>query len=200
MSIQVAALFLFFSLSMSLTPGAGNITLMGISNRYGFSAAMPFVAGTACGVVIVFAGTSAGLVSVLERYPDLYTVLKYLGAGYLLYLAWGIANTKMQGGQAMEHSPGFRAGAFVQILNPKAWITAIMAFSQFADMSGDYLLQVVTIIVVFGLTVIFSNLSWAYLGVMLKRLLNSPRQLLVMNRCLGAALAMTVVFMLRMPV
>lgn len=195
MSVQLAAVFLVFAFSMALTPGPSNITLMGISNRFGFTAAMPFVAGSVCGMVFVFASISAGLVSVFERYPDMYTGMKYVGAGYLLYLAWGIASTNLQDGQEMESSPGFTAGAFIQLLNPKMWIVAMMALSQFADMTGNYLAQVVTIIVLFGFAGAFSNLSWAYFGSMLKRISHSPRRSLMINRCLGATLAVTVVFM-----
>ncbi len=199
MSLQVVTLFLLFSLSMAMTPGAGNITLMGISNRYGFSAALPFIAGTGFGVAFVFVGAAIGIASLFERYPDLYLAMKYLGAAYLLYLAWKIASSAPVEGDAGERSPGFRAGALVQVLNPKAWIAALMAFAQFVDMSQDYLTQAVTIIALFGVVALFSNVSWACFGAMLKRLLRSPRQMLMINRCLGATLAVTVVMMIGSP-
>ncbi|SHO56930.1 LysE family translocator [Vibrio quintilis] len=202
MDTQVAIAFLFFSVSMSLTPGAGNITLLGISNRYGFSAALPFVAGTAFGVLVVFGGTSAGLLSVLTAFPGVYTIIKYLGMAYLLYLAWGISRFRVEEEtpQPMPaHGAGFIAGTLVQVLNPKAWIAAITAFSQFTDVSGSYLIQVMTIITVFVLSVILCTLVWAYFGAALKRLLRSPQQMLLVNRCLGGTLALTVVFMLIQP-
>ncbi len=36
MSAQLLAAFLLFAVSISLTPGAGNVALLGISSRYGF--------------------------------------------------------------------------------------------------------------------------------------------------------------------
>ncbi|MCE0492947.1 LysE family translocator [Vibrio salinus] len=199
MSTEVVIAFLFFSISMSITPGAGNITLLGISNRYGFSAALPFVAGTSFGVFIVFGGTSAGLISVLMNYPELYLMLKYMGAVYLLYIAWSITQFKMKESNNEDNAAGFLSGALVQILNPKAWIAAMTVFSQFTDMSGNYLIQVVVIIVTFLVIVTLSTLIWAYFGSVLKRLLQSSHQLLLVNRCLGGTLALTVIFMLGQP-
>ncbi len=89
MEPQVFTAFVVFSVSMSITPGAGNLTLLGIANRYGFLAALPFVAGTSLGVLFVFVGSSAGLYSLLISIPELYVTIKYAGAAYLLYTAWG---------------------------------------------------------------------------------------------------------------
>lgn len=199
MSSQIIIAFLLFSVSMSLTPGAGNITLLGIANRYGFSAALPFIAGTAFGVLIVFGGTSAGLLSILTTYPQLYTALKYIGAAYLLYVAWGITTFKIQEEHDCEYTSGFISGLFIQILNPKAWIAAMTVFSQFTDVTGNYLVQIITIIVSFLLVVILCTLAWAYFGAILKHVIQSPGKMLLLNRCLGSTLAITVVFMLIRP-
>ncbi len=199
MSIQIAPALIVFALSMSLTPGAGNISLFGIANRYGFVAALPFVAGTVFSVMVVFVGSSAGMVNVFERYPDLYIALKYIGAGYLLYLAWGIANISIKDDQTSKASLGFWSGTCVQILNPKAWIAAMTAISQFVDLSSDYQTQVLTITLVFLLAVFCSNLTWVYFGTLLKSRLSSTNQMQVINRSLGATLACTVVFMVSQP-
>ncbi|WP_406610218.1 LysE family translocator [Agarivorans sp. JK6] len=196
MSVQIAVAFLLFATSMSITPGAGNLALLGISNRFGFAAALPFIAGTSFGVLIVFAGTSAGLISLLTANPELYSALKYLGAAYLLYIAWGISQHSVAEKDRVEHSAGFGAGALIQVLNPKAWIAAMTVFSQFTDVSGNYLLQVSVIIVAFLIVTTLCTMVWAYFGAALKRLLKSSSQMLIVNRCLGLTLAATVVFML----
>ncbi|WP_413701287.1 LysE family translocator [Psychromonas sp. KJ10-10] len=86
--------------------------------------ALPFVAGTSVGVLTIFTGVSAGLFGVLTTYPTLYSALKFLGAGYLLYVAWGIANFQFDNDPSNKHSAGFIAGLGIQVLNPKAWIAA----------------------------------------------------------------------------
>ncbi|WP_413692814.1 LysE family translocator [Psychromonas sp. KJ10-2] len=196
MDIQVAIAFIFFAISMSLTPGGGNITLLGISNRHGFSAALPFVAGTAFGVLVIFAGVSAGLLEVLTHYPSVYLTLKLLGAAYLLYVAWCMASFQFKEVNSETKSPGFLSGFGIQVLNPKAWVAAMTAFSQFINLSEDYNTQVMTITSVFLVIMTLCTLSWAYFGVMMKKLLRSPQQIFIVNRVLSLTLVITVVFML----
>lgn len=196
MDIHVGIAFLFFAVSMSLTPGGGNITLLGISNQYGFSAALPFVAGTSFGVLTIFMGVSAGLLSVLTTNPTLYLILKFIGAGYLLYVAWSMLNFQFESSQEARLSSGFLSGVGLQVLNPKAWIAAMTAFSQFIDLTGNYQIQVVAITLSFLTIMTLCTLSWAYFGVIMKSILNSSRQILIVNRCLSFILVATVISML----
>lgn len=197
MDIQAFIAFLLFSVAMSLTPGAGNVTLLSISNRYGFTTALPFVAGTNFGVLIVFVGASAGVISVLTLYPQIYTLMKYAGAAYLLYIAWGMVKFTLTETPADEKISGFTAGTLIQVLNPKAWIAAMTVFSQFTVASSNYLVQTATIIFVFVLVTVLCTLAWAYFGTLLKKLLKSPQQLVIVNRSLAMMLVVSVAVMLQ---
>ncbi len=106
MSAQLMTALVLFAISISITPGAGNIALLGISSRYGFAAAMPFVLGNAVGIIIVLAGSSVGLVGLFTVYPSLHAILKFVGAAYLLYLAWSISKQKIDT-SISSHPSGF---------------------------------------------------------------------------------------------
>ncbi|HDY7989938.1 TPA: LysE family translocator [Vibrio vulnificus] len=199
MSAQLLAAFLLFAVSISLTPGAGNVALLGISSRYGFSATVPFVLGNAVGVIIMLVGASVGLVSLFTLYPDLYTALKWVGAAYLLYLAWSIANMEIDNDSNAKKS-GFLSGVWVQILNPKSWVASLTVFSQFISPNNDYLTQVVIIISVMVGTGVLGMFVWAYFGTVLNRFIQSPKKVVWVNRCMGSSLALVVVFMLSQPV
>ncbi|OEF87667.1 LysE family translocator [Vibrio splendidus] len=198
MSSQLMLAFLLFSTSIAITPGAGNIALLGISSRYGFAATLPFISGNAVGIIIVLAGSSVGLVSLFTLYPELYNILKYAGAAYLLFMAWSIANMQIED-STTDNRSGFVSGVLVQVLNPKGWIASLTVFSQFITPNADYLIQVVTIIAGMVITGVPCMLVWAYCGTMLKKLLQSPKQMMVVNRCLGGSLALVVAFMLYQP-
>lgn len=197
MDIQTFTAFLLFSIAMSLTPGAGNVTLLSISNRHGFSTALPFVAGTNFGVLIVFVGASAGVVSLLTLYPQLYTLMKYAGAAYLLYIAWGMARFTLTEVQMTEKVSGFASGTLIQVLNPKAWIAAMTVFSQFTVASDNYFMQIAMITFIFVAVTTLCTLAWAYFGSVLKKLLKSPQQLLLVNRSLAMILVVSVVVMFK---
>lgn len=198
MSSQLMLAFLLFSTSIAITPGAGNIALLGLSSRYGFTATLPFISGNAFGIIIVLGGSSVGLVGLFTLYPELYTILKYAGAAYLLFMAWSIANMQIEE-SSTDNRSGFMSGVLVQVLNPKGWIASLTVFSQFITPNADYMIQVVTIIAGMLITGIPCMLVWAYCGTMLKKLLQSPKQMMVVNRCLGGSLALVVAFMLYQP-
>ncbi|QCI71428.1 MULTISPECIES: LysE family translocator [Vibrio] len=198
MSSQLMLAFLLFSTSIAITPGAGNIALLGISSRYGFAATLPFISGNAVGIIIVLAGSSVGLVSLFTLYPELYNILKYAGAAYLLFMAWSIANMQIEE-STVDNRSGFMSGVLVQVLNPKGWIASLTVFSQFITPNADYLIQVVTIIAGMVITGVPCMLVWAYCGTMLKKLLQSPKQMMFVNRCSGGSLALVVAFMLYQP-
>ncbi|MEZ8375990.1 LysE family translocator [Vibrio cyclitrophicus] len=196
MEPQIFIAFIVFSISMTITPGAGNLMLLGISNRYGFKAALPFVTGTTLGVLFVFIGASAGLYSLLLSRPELYIAVKYAGAAYLLYTAWGITKQEITESQETVSAIGMTSGILIQVLNPKAWIAAMTIFSQFTDATGDYVIQVSVLIFFFVLVTALCTLVWAYSGTILKHALKSTHQMLIVNRFLGLTLAATVAYML----
>ena len=198
MSAQLMTALLLFAVTISMTPGAGNVALIGLSSRYGFTATLPFVSGCTVGVIAILAGSSIGLVGLFSLYPDLYNLLKWLGAAYLLYMAWGIANTKLDDSSEVKRS-WFVSGVLVQILNPKSWVASLTVFSQFISPTYHYLTQVVIIISVMVVTGVFGMLAWAYFGTVLNRLIQSPRKLAWVNRGFGGSLALVSVFVLVQP-
>ncbi|MBN3492454.1 LysE family translocator [Vibrio neptunius] len=198
MSAQLMTAFLLFAVSISMTPGAGNIALIGLSSRYGVSATLPFIVGNAVGVIAILTGASVGLAGLLALYPTLYLALKWLGAAYLLYMAWGIANMDLDNNASVKKS-GFLSGIMVQILNPKGWVASITVFSQFVSPASNYVVQVVFIIGVMVITGVIGMLIWAYFGSMLTRFIESPRKMVAINRSFGASLAAVAIFLVIQP-
>lgn len=198
MSAQLMTAFMLFAISISMTPGAGNIALIGLSSRYGFGATLPFILGNTVGVIAILAGASVGLAGVLSLYPTLYMILKWLGAGYLLYMAWGIANMELESDTSVKKS-GFMSGILVQILNPKSWVASITVFSQFVSPDNSYVTQVTIIILVMVVTGVIGMLQWAFFGSMLMKLIQSPHKRVIVNRCFGGSLAIVALFVVGQP-
>ena len=76
--------------------------------------------------------------SLFTLYPELYNILKYAGAAYLLFMAWSIANMQIEE-STTDNRSGFMSGVLVQVLNPKGWIASLTVFSQFITPNADYL-------------------------------------------------------------
>jgi threonine/homoserine/homoserine lactone efflux protein len=130
MSVAIAS-FAVFAASQVGTPGPANMALMATGARFGFRAALPFVAGVALGKQLVIWPVGFGLMELAARAPWVFEVLKYLSAAYIVWLAWKVANMRLGTGHAGGAVPGFAAGMIVHPLNPKAWAMIIGGFTAF---------------------------------------------------------------------
>ncbi len=123
--------FLIFAASQVGTPGPANMVLLGTGARYGFRAALPFVAGVILGKQLIIWPVGFGLLQLAEQAPLVFSVLKYASAAYICWLAWKIANLRLSCGSTREAAPGFWAGLIVHPLNPKAWAMIVAGFTGF---------------------------------------------------------------------
>lgn len=130
MSISLFPLAVFAASQVG-TPGPANMALMATGARFGFRAALPFVAGVALGKQFVIWPIGYGLMELSARAPWVFTTLKYVSAAYIIWLAWKVANLRLSTDQPVADAPGFLAGLIVHPLNPKAWAMIVGSFSAF---------------------------------------------------------------------
>ncbi|WP_298357679.1 LysE family translocator [uncultured Litoreibacter sp.] len=131
MSVAVAS-FAVFAASQVGTPGPANMALLATGARYGLKAALPFVAGVALGKQLIIWPVGYGLMQLAETAPWVFTALKYISAIYILWLAWRVANMRLNA-RAEAKAPGFMAGLIVHPLNPKAWAMITAGFTAFTS-------------------------------------------------------------------
>ena len=130
MSVASAS-FLVFAASQVGTPGPANMALMATGARYGLRAAWPFVVGVALGKQLIIWPMGLGLMELATSYPAVFSALKYISAEYILWLAWKVANLRLNTTDAQDRVPGFLAGLIVHPLNPKAWAMITAGFTNF---------------------------------------------------------------------
>lgn len=165
------ALFAFVS---SVTPGPNNVMLTASGATFGYQKSLPHMLGISLGAALMLLLVGLGLGEVFEQIPLLYTVLKYAGALYLLYLAWRIANAgRMQSGQTRARPFTFMQAAAFQWVNPKAWIMAIGIVATYTP-HDDFMTNLLLACVVL-MAVNFPAISiWTLFGSALARVLKSP--------------------------
>lgn len=129
MAVATAS-FLVFAAAQVGTPGPANMVLLSAGARFGFRAALPFVAGVALGKQLVIWPVGFGLMELAARLPWLFETLKWVSAAYIIWLAWKIANLRLAP-TAAAAVPGFWAGLIVHPLNPKAWGMIVAGFTGF---------------------------------------------------------------------
>src|SRR5689334_18423718 len=110
--------FSLFTLAGAVTPGPNNTisTLSGAT--FGFRKTMPQMLGVSVGYPLMLAGLGLGLGELFKVVPWLHNAMRYVGAAFLLYLAWKLvrANAPQSAGEARP--VGFFEAFFFQWLNP----------------------------------------------------------------------------------
>ncbi|MFS0827465.1 LysE family translocator [Pseudomonas phoenicis] len=181
-SYDLLTAFVLFAFVSSITPGPNNTMLLASGVNFGVRRSVPHALGVSIGFAVMVIAVGLGLGKVFEAWPMLYSLLRYAGAAYLLYLAWKIATSgPMAEGTGSERKPlTFLGAAAFQWVNPKAWVMAVGAITTYAPAQG-YLYNVLVIGLVFALVNLPSVGIWVMFGSALRNLLRNPRWLMLFN-------------------
>lgn len=182
MSQQLLLAFVMFAFVMSFTPGPNNVMLLSSGVTYGFRRTVPHMMGVSFGFAFMVGAVGFGLAAVFITYPLLQTVLKYLGAAYLIYLAAAIA---MSGATEPDETGSrgpmsFWGAALFQWVNAKGWvmvISTITAYAAIAHFPANVVLQVaISFVMAVG-----STITWTLFGTALRPVLSSERAVRAFN-------------------
>jgi threonine/homoserine/homoserine lactone efflux protein len=185
---------LAFTLVGSVAPGPVCVVTVSSAARAGLLRAMPYVLGASLGYALLVLLLGLGLLGSLAQSPALLDGLAWVGAAYLLYLAWRIARAEPGlPGAAGVTIPGFWAGALAQWLNPKAWLFSLSGLGMFVSNQA----QPLAIFCILSLVVcLFGVGCWAVLGYLLGGRLPGTRAMRVFNLLMALLLVLSVVLIL----
>ena len=139
------AMFAFVS---SVTPGPNNVMLTASGASFGYRRSIPHMLGICLGVVVMVLLIGTGLGKLFEAEPRIYTLLKYVGAAYLIWLAWKIARSaSVDQGQSGNRPLSFLQAAAFQWVNPKAWIMAVGVVATYTPREGFFVNLVLSALV-----------------------------------------------------
>jgi threonine/homoserine/homoserine lactone efflux protein len=177
----------------SITPGPNNMMLVASGVNFGLTRSVPHILGISVGFGVMVALVGMGLATLFDAYPVIHDILRWVGAAYLIGLAWRIARSPPPGhGQAREagRPMSFLAAAAFQWLNPKAWIMALGAITTYLPQqaTGVAVVLLATILAVVNTPCVF---VWAAFGVGLRRLLTKPSHVRVFNVAMAALLVLS---------
>ena len=174
----------------SVTPGPNNIMLLASGVNFGFRRTLPHMLGIALGHAFMVFVVGVGLVGVFISYPPARIALTVVSIGYMLWLAWKIANAAPPDGSTTKGRPlTFLQAAAFQWVNPKAWIMSLGAVTLYAP--GQEWLAVAWVAGVFVMVNFPSVSVWALAGVGLRRLLQRPDLLRAFNYTMAALLILS---------
>ncbi len=142
----VLAAFLLASLALAAAPGPGVVYIVTRTLAQGRRAGIASVVGVALGNLGNAIGAAIGLAALFALSSAAFTVVKFAGAAYLVYL--GVRALRPTDGGvevAPSQEPGlgriFRQGCLVALLNPKTALFFAAFLPQFIDPAGSAIVQ-----------------------------------------------------------
>ncbi|MEN8179295.1 MAG: LysE family translocator [Pseudomonadota bacterium] len=187
-SIQTLSTFFSVSLLLAIAPGPDNLFVLSQGMLRGRLAGLMVTLGLCTGLILHTTLVALGVAVIFQTSTAAFTLLKVLGAGYLLYLAWQALRSRERkigeaGMNILELGQLYRRGIIMNVTNPKVSLFFLAFLPQFADPSaGSLTLQMMILgglfilatLLVFGSVAIIAGQigSWFARSEKLQRVLN----------------------------
>ncbi|TAL81225.1 MAG: threonine transporter RhtB [Candidimonas sp.] len=193
MSLSTWLAFFVASWAISFSPGPGALSAMASGLKYGFKRSYWNIFGLEMGIMCQLLVVAVGLGALLATSETAFSIVKWVGAIYLIYLGWKQFRTDAMpvAVQARTTAPfQFREvvarGFLVNITNPKGTMFLLAVVPQFLDLSRPLALQYVIIGATLCCTDLVAMSCYTSLASRILGLLRKPRHIRWLNRTFGA--------------
>jgi len=171
----IAAISVYYFV-MYATPGPNNSILTASGIKFGFIRSIPNIIGISSGHGVQLALVCFGLGSLFTQFPILLEVLKYIGACYLLYLAWKMFGSLNISITEEKSSPlKYHEAILFQFVNPKAWVICVTAVSLFYPENVNLIIGTLFLVIMSTIINLPSISIWAFGGSIIRRYLSNKK-------------------------
>lgn len=136
LDIQTLAMFIMASTLLALAPGPDNLFVLTQSMVRGAKAGLAITLGLCSGLVFHTSAVALGVAVIFQTSALAFSLLKFVGAGYLLYLAYlsfkDASKTKLNADKlSLSLGALYRRGILMNVTNPKVSIFFLAFLPQF---------------------------------------------------------------------
>ncbi len=194
MPLDLWLTFVAAATALLLIPGPTVLLVLSYALSKGRSVALASAGGVALGDLIAMSASLAGLGALVLASATLFTLLKWVGAAYLVWLGWRLLRSAPTEGLALPTesavTPGrvFGHAAAVTALNPKSIAFFIAFVPQFIRPEAPLWPQFALLTATFVGLAALNTLAYALAADRLRRLIARPRVITWITRAGGAAL------------
>lgn len=159
--------------------------------------------GELLGVAIVAMASVIGIAAIMLQYPQLFSVLKVLGACYLLYI--GINMWRSKGKMAVTTTTNkaielskqslFNQGLLTAIANPKGWAFMISLLPPFINKNVELLPQLSLLIAVILISEFICMMLYATGGKTIGKILTKKNNIKLLNRTSGSLMIIVAIWL-----
>ena len=177
--------------AISLSPGPGAIASMSAGLNYGFRRGYFMVFGLVLGIWTLVGIVVAGLGAIIAASNTAFTVLKFLGAAYLVWIGisqWRASDKPLVAATdapVLTRKQLIMRGWAINATNPKGTIFMAAVVPNFIDLSHPLIPQYFIIMMSLSFTDLVVMAGYVALAAKVLRALNEPHHVRIMNRCFG---------------
>ena len=162
--------FLSYVIITTFTPGPNNIMAMSNASKYGFKKSLPFNIGVFFGFFTIIILSSFFSAKLFEIIPSIRPLMTYLGAAYILWLAWKTFKSKAKSSKGNSRQTNkFFTGLILQFINLKVILYGITLSSNFIIPNYDSPLIIGFFAVFLAFIAFISTCSWSFFGSILRK-------------------------------
>ncbi len=186
------AIFIPTFFFVSITPGMCMTLAMTLGMSVGVRRTMWMMMGEVIGVALVAIAAVIGVASIMLKYPDVFTIVKYLGGLYLAYI--GLQMWLSKGSMTISNETQsnvnrvtlFNQGLFTAISNPKGWAFMISLLPPFINIEKAVAPQLTLLVVIIMISEFVCMMVYASGGKTLRVFLSKGDNVKLMNRIAGS--------------
>lgn len=152
----------FIAIFMAMSPGADFVMVTRNSIFYGRKSGLYSALGISAATWVHVAYSIAGLAVIISNSIILFSIIKYLGAAYLIYIGWKtftsksiVSNERYKSNTKLSSFKAFKVGFITNLLNPKTTIFFLSIFTQLVTIETPIWIQLV-----YGLIISCAHLVW----------------------------------------
>jgi threonine/homoserine/homoserine lactone efflux protein len=189
---EVTGAFFAASVLLGLAPGPDNLFVLSQSALHGRCAGLSVMLGLCTGLLVHTSAVAFGVAVVFQTSALAFSLLKYAGAAYLAWLAWGAlrapASTLPPGSTpAVSRWKLYRRGILMNVTNPKVSVFFLAFLPQFADPArGSVTVQMLLLggLFIAATVLVFGGIA-LLAGTLGQWLARSARAQVILNRLAG---------------
>jgi len=194
MSILTLATFALTYAIVCAVPGPGIAAIVARGLGGGFRGAVPMVLGILVGDLVYLTFAAFGLAAIATYFGAVFTVIRYLSAAYLLFIAWKFWTAKpgseQIGPKVEEHwSKTLLAGLALTLGNPKTIVFYLALLPTLVPLDKMTILGFFELVGIVVVLLLLIGFAYAWLAGRAREFFKSPRALRRLNRFTGGVLA-----------
>ena len=187
MTLSALVIFAVAEFFFAITPGPSSAALITRVIYRGWRSVLPFLLAMWLGEIIWLTCAVAGLSYIAQTFYWAFNVIKYLGAAYLLYLAykmWTAPADAREAAMPVAEKPlrMFFTGLAISVGNPKIMIFYMAFLPSIIDLAKVTPFIWMELTLTLGFALMAGDLLWVLLASQARRWLKSPRAMKIANR------------------